>query len=202
MDRDDKILTVNKDRFLSIVKEKIHREGISDLMAWLEGTDFFVAPASTKYHECYEGGLVEHSLNVYDHLLLLDQAYHTALYDESMAICALFHDLCKVNCYSVSERNVKGEDGVWRKEPFYKWDEQEKYGGHGSKSVFLVQYFMKLYFNEASAINCHMGIENGNCNPIYDAFRVNSLAFLLHVADAASTCDSLDISFFRESFLK
>ena len=181
------IVDENKDKFISIVNSVIHRDGIEALMFWLASSDFYTAPASTRFHEAYAGGLCEHSLNVYEHMKHLANAYRMNFSQESIAIVSLFHDLCKVNCYSISERNVKGPDGTWHKEPFYKWDEKACYGGHGSKSVYLVQYFIKLGFDEASAINCHMGIENGSANAIYDAFKSNPLAFLLHTADMAST---------------
>lgn len=187
-------LMENKNLFMDIARKEIKREGLEGLLGWLECSDFYGAPASTRFHESYPGGLCEHSLNVYHQLLWLNKAYGMNFNGESMAICALFHDLCKVGCYSVSERNVKGEDGIWHKEPFYKWDEQNKFGGHGSKSVYIVQFYMKLYFDEASAINCHMGIENGECNSILDAFRNNPLAFMLHVADMASTIDALSFA--------
>lgn len=183
----------NKEHFIDIVRTNIKRDGIEGLLFWLENSDFYEAPASTRFHESYEGGLCEHSINVYYHLVHLNTAYGLNLPGESIAIVALFHDLCKVNCYTVSTRNVKDEStGKWRQEPFYKWDEKNKYGGHGSKSVYIVQYFIKLYFEEASAINSHMGIENGNCNQILDAYRDNPLAFLLHTADMASTIPALN----------
>ncbi|MBO5435097.1 HD domain-containing protein [bacterium] len=183
----------NKEHFKDIVKTNITREGIDNLMFWLENSDFYIAPASTRFHESYPGGLCEHSINVYYHLLQLNRAYETNLSLESMTIVSLFHDLCKVNCYSVGSRNVKDEEtGKWHKEPCYQWSEQNKFGGHGSKSVYLVQHYVKLYFDEAAAINSHMGIENGNCNAIMDAYRDNPLAFLLHTADMASTIPSLN----------
>ena len=181
----------NKETFINLARQNISRPGLDGLLFWLENSDFYAAPASTRFHESYAGGLCEHSLNVHRHLLLLDKAYQTNLSRESMAICALFHDVCKVNCYSIGSKNVKGEDGTWHTEPFYKWDEQNKFGGHGSKSVYIVQYYMKLYFEEASAINCHMGSDGGNANVVFDAFRSNPLAFLLHAADMASTVSGL-----------
>lgn len=183
----------NKEQFIDIVQKNIHRDGINELMFWLEQSDFYEAPASTRFHESYPGGLCEHSINVYYHLKHLNEVYQLNVSMESIAIVALFHDLCKVNCYTVSSKNVKDEEtGTWHKEPYYKWNEKNKFGGHGSKSVYIVQYYMKLYFEEACAINCHMGIENGNCNQILDAYRDTPLAFLLHTADMASTIPMLN----------
>lgn len=183
----------NKEHFIDIARTNITRDGIDALMAWLEESDFYEAPASTRFHESYEGGLCEHSINVFYHLLHLNKAYGLNMDVESIAIVSLFHDLCKVNCYAVGTKNVKDEEsGTWHKAAFYKWEEQNKYGGHGSKSVYIVQYYMRLNFHEAVAINCHMGIENGSCNAIMDAYRDNPLAFLLHTADMASTITGLN----------
>lgn len=183
----------NKEQFFNIAHTHIARAGLDDLLFWLNDSDFYTAPASTKFHDSYDGGLCVHSMNVYSHLVNLNKAYGMNLNPESMAIVALFHDVCKINCYTVGTKNVKDDaTGVWHKEPFYKWDEQNKFGGHGSKSVYIIQYYMKLDFIEASAINCHMGIENGNCNAVLDAYHDNALAFLLHTADMASTVPMLN----------
>jgi hypothetical protein len=186
------ILDENREHFIIIARDNIHRDGLEELLFWLDNSDFYYAPASTRFHESYAGGLCEHSINVYHHLVRLNEVYSAGFNPESIAIVALFHDLCKVNCYSISQRNVKGDDGTWHKEPFYKWEEQNKFGGHGSKSMYIVQYYMRLGFDEASAITSHMGIENGSCNAILDAYRDNPLAFLLHTADMASTVPYLN----------
>lgn len=181
-----------KERFKAIVKRRISRPGIDDLMAWVEAGDFYTAPASTRYHESFEGGLVLHSVNVLEHLVELDEHYGTEYPIETLAIVALFHDLCKVGCYKTSMRNVKDEKtGVWSKVPYYTFDEDFKYGGHGSKSVFLLQNFMRLTPDEAVAINCHMGVENGKWE-VNEAFRACPLAFMLHMADMASTIPDLN----------
>ena len=177
----------NKDHFKAIVRDHIKRDGIDALMGWLETTDFYSAPASTRFHESYDGGLCEHSLNVYYHLVHLNRAYGYVCDDEAIAIVALFHDLCKISCYDKGFRNVKDDTGTWNKVPTFLWNEQNKFGFHGPKSMYIVMSFMKLDFNEASAISCHMGIENGSSGSIMDAFRGNILAFLLHMADMAST---------------
>ena len=170
----------------------IKREGIKDLMAWLESTDFFTAPSSSRYHGAFEGGLAMHSLNVYRRLKDLNEFYDmdgAGCSRESEAIVALFHDLCKVGCYKVSSRNVKNDKtGQWEKVPFYKFEEDFPFGGHGSKSVYLVQHFMNLEPEEAAAINCHMGSwDTSNYGRPGDVFQTNKLAWLLHVADEAAT---------------
>lgn len=182
----------NKQKFLELVVNNVHRQGVDELISWLNTGDFFTAPASTRFHESFEGGLALHSLNVLHHLIRLNDHYNTGFSMETMTIVALFHDLCKVGCYKVSMRNVKDEQtGIWRKEPFYKFEEDFKFGGHGSKSVFLLRNFINLTPDEAVAINCHMGPENGKWE-VNDAFRDYPLAYLLHVADMASTIPGLN----------
>lgn len=166
----------------------VEREGVSDLWGWLQGTDFLRAPASTRWHGAHEGGLVEHSLAVHDRLVQLDGDFGFGLDGDSMALCALLHDVCKTRCYKADTRNVKDERGVWHKVPCYRFEEDFPFGGHGSKSVYLVQHFVALSPEEAAAINCHMGqfdaTSYSNPSPVYEA---NPLAWLLHVADEAAT---------------
>lgn len=177
----------NKARFLDICRTTIHRDGIENLLDWLEKSDFFTAPASTKYHSNYEGGLLEHSLNVYDALLVLRDTFvqDKPISDESVAVAALFHDLCKVNFYKADTRNVK-KDGVWTTVPVYTIDERFVFGGHGSKSVFLAERFIRLELDEAVAINCHMGASDGN-KDVYRAYEACPLAYLLNMADGVAT---------------
>lgn len=177
-----------KQEFLRIAHESIHRPGISELLEWLEETDFFVAPASTRYHGAWEGGLVQHSLNVYSQLKKLCNWYEcdTAT-QESIAIVSLFHDVCKANVYKVEMRWRKNKNQQWEQYPSYTFKEDFAYGGHGSKSVYLIMAFMALSPDEASAINCHMGQWDATTysNPT-EVFCRNKLAWLLHVADEAA----------------
>lgn len=180
-----------KQEFLNIVDRDIKREGIWDLTEWLANTDFFVAPASTRYHGAFEGGLAVHSLNVHSQLKKLCKWYECEASPESIAIVSLFHDLCKIGCYKTEMRWRKDQYGKWEQYPTWKFEEDFAYGGHGSKSVFLVQSFIRLTPEEASAINCHMGqwdaTTYSNPSPVYER---NKLAWLLHVADEAA--DFLD----------
>ena len=180
-----------KELFKSIVARDIHREGIDDLMAWIETTSFMSSPASTKYHSAFESGLVAHSLTVLKNLYKV-----AAVYDpehkyskETLAVTALFHDLCKANCYGVEMRNKKDPDtGKWYQRETYVWDEQFCFGGHGSKSVYLLMKYIKLTDEEATAINCHMGFsDTTNTLAIGAAFEHSLLAWMLHVADEAAT---------------
>lgn len=177
-----------KAEFTRIAMANIHRDGLTDLMAWLEHTDFYTAPASTKYHGAFECGLVMHSLNVYTQLKKLCTWYGCDASDESIAVVALFHDLCKVGFYKVEMRWRKDDNNNWEQYATWKVDEDYAFGGHGSKSVYLVQSFMKLSPAEASAINCHMGAwDMSSYNNPSEVYARNMLAWLLHVADEAAT---------------
>ena len=132
----------NKERFIEIYKEKIKRDGADKLLDFLlsSSSDFFTAPASTRFHGNYEGGLLEHSLNVYDCLCdimkrpRIKEVYGIEYSEESIAIAALLHDLCKINFYNVAFRNVKNDMGKWESVPYYTIDDSLPYG-HGEKSV-------------------------------------------------------------------
>lgn len=177
-----------KAEFENIAKGRINRSGLSSLLAWLETTDFYTAPASTRFHGACNGGLLMHSLNVYSQLVKLCKWYDCKASEESIAIVSLFHDLCKVNMYKVEMRWRKDANNQWEQYATWKHDEDFVYGGHGSKSVFLVQSFMKLEPDEAAAINCHMGAwDNGAYSNPSPVFERNLLAWLLHVADEAAT---------------
>ena len=182
-------LEAQKQEFLTICRTEIHRDGLEDLLEWLCKADFFTAPASTRYHGGYAGGLCQHSIDVYQYAKKLSFLMPSAPSEESLAVAALFHDVCKVNLYKVDKRNQK-IDGVWREVPVYVIEEQFHFGGHGSKSVFLVQQFMKLTTEEAAAINCHMGFSDGSATTVRDvssAYQQFPLAWLTHVADEAAT---------------
>ena len=180
----------NTQDFKVIVTMYIKREGIDDLMAWLENSDFFSAPASTRFHGSETGGLCKHSINVFQQLDRVASLFAPDKYSrEALAIVALFHDLCKVDCYKPGFRNVKDDKtGQWSRVPTFNWEEQQCFGGHGSKSLFLVTQFMKLSFEEAAAINSHMGFsDQSNINAVSSCYEQNLLAWMLHVADEAAT---------------
>ncbi len=185
----------NKERFISIYNEKITRRGADKLLEWLdsEGSAFFTAPASTRYHGAYEGGLCEHSLHVYDCLCSylererVKEQYGLEYTEESIAIASLLHDLCKINLYRVSYRNAKNEQGVWEKVPYYEYHDMLPYG-HGEKSVYIVSGFMRLTRDEAMAIRWHMGFSGEeNTNTIGKALELYPLALATHIADMEST---------------
>ena len=177
-----------KETFINLCREHIHRDGIENLLSWLERSDFFEAPASTRFHGSYSGGLVEHSLNVYNEMKRLIAVYpEISASEETLAIITLFHDLCKVNTYKVEQRNRKNEHGVWESYDVFTFEEKFCFGGHGSKSMFLANNFIKLTPEEAVAINCHMGFSDAtNINSVSSAFENYPLAWLLHVADSSA----------------
>lgn len=177
-----------KQEFLALCREHIHREGLEDLLAWLQKADFFTAPASTRYHGAYAGGLCEHSIDVFNMAVKGMKGYELDLNMESVAISTLFHDLCKVNFYKTDKKNQK-VNGEWMEVPYYTIEEKFVFGGHGAKSVFLVQQFMKLKTDEATAINCHMGATPGGdaVRDSSNAYAACSLAWLCHISDEAAT---------------
>ena len=133
------------------------REGAEALIAWLESTDFYTAPASAANHGAITGGLLRHSLSVQTYMLSLVKpiADRHAIADDSVTIVALTHDLCKVNFYSRRTRNVK-INGSWVEEEQFTIEDSFPLG-HGEKSVFLVQRHLPLTDDEALAIRWHMG---------------------------------------------
>lgn len=178
------------EKFEGLLREHVEREGLDDLIAWLRGSDFYMAPASTRYHGAHEGGLLEHSLTVYEELRGLVQhfGYEDEIGMDSVVLCGLLHDVCKVGCYKTEMRWRKDAQNRWEQYPTYKFEEDYPFGGHGSKSVYLVQHFVRLDPAEAAAINCHMGAFDSTTysNP-GPAFGTYPLAWLLHVADEAAT---------------
>ena len=165
---------------------KVNREGIDKLIDFLERTDFFTAPASTRFHNNFEGGLAEHSLNVYNELKDLTKG---AWADETLIIVGLLHDICKVNNYKVEMRNKKNPDtGVWFQEPYYTTEDLMPLG-HGEKSVMIIQEFIKLTKEELYAIRWHMGgyEPKENYNYISAAYYKYPLAVYTHMADLNAT---------------
>lgn len=178
-----------KDEFIELYTKHIHRPGSEELLKWLEDTDFFTAPASTRFHGCYEGGLCEHSVNVWEELVRLLKAYpEIRITAETAAIVTLLHDVCKIGCYKQELRNQK-VNGMWVQRPVYVFQEDYCYGGHGSKSVYLIQRYLNLSEDEATAINCHMGFADRGPNDysLGNAYDQNPLAWLVHVADESAT---------------
>ena len=187
-------LMKDRQEFISIFEENIKRDGAEQLLDYLKNKcDFFTAPASTRYHNAFEGGLLRHSLNVYhclkDYLerTRAKEVYGLNYEPETIALVALLHDICKVNFYKVSTRNVKDEHGVWKSVPFYEIDDSLPYG-HGEKSVYILSGFMRLSREEAFAIRYHMGFSGvEEARDVSKAFEMFPLAAALSTADMEAT---------------
>ncbi|MBR4237142.1 HD domain-containing protein [bacterium] len=182
-----------KDEFIKIYREYIKREGADELLEYLKSTDFFTAPASSRYHNSFEGGLCDHSINVYYRLKKLidnEDLLYNKYSDETIAIIGLLHDLCKINFYVKDYRKVN-EGGVWITKPYYKIDEVYPYG-HGEKSVYIINKYMKLTDTEALAINWHMGpydqrVKGQSPQTLEAALQSDDIVFLTYIADSMAT---------------
>lgn len=184
-----------KQEFLEIFYDNVDRDGADKLLEWLEKSDFFSAPASTRRHSAYKGGLCEHSIKVYKRFIkLLEGEYgkdwQKKISPESVAIMGLLHDVCKVDTYVEDFKNVK-IDGRWEQKPYYKISDSLPYG-HGEKSVYILSAFIKLTREEALGINWHMGeydmrVQNGGSYMLSDVFYKYPTCFLLHLADLTAT---------------
>lgn len=184
-----------KDKYIKIFKDNIKREGSNELLDFIVKSDFFTSPASTKYHSNFEGGLCLHCLNVYERFLkLLKNEYGEELShkisNESIAVIALLHDLCKIENYKVDYRNVK-VNGEWIKQPYYAFNESALPYGHGEKSVYMISGYMKLTREEAMAINWHMGGFDarvlGGSYDLSRAFRQFPITVLFFMADLSAS---------------
>lgn len=177
-------LESNKRQIVNILN-KVERPGIDKLIEWLEKNDFFTAPASTRFHSNYEGGLAEHSLNVYKLLKRKVEEHEFKLSDDTVAICALLHDICKVNFYKLTTRNKKNDvTGKWEKVPFYLVEDDVPLG-HGEKSIIILSTFINLSLDEMYAIRAHMGgyEPKENYNMVSGCWNKCKWAVLLHAAD-------------------
>lgn len=181
----------NKEEFLEICS-CIKRDGINDLLEWLEKSDFYIAPASTKFHGSYAGGLLEHSLNVYRALKDLIKLHKLNISEETIAIVALFHDTAKVNLYQKGTKNVKNPDTwKWETVEIYQIEEKFPCGDHADKSIIILQNFIKLKPDEIMAIAAHMGgwtsAVKGGSQFVGKIFENCPLAVYLHIADLEAT---------------
>ncbi|MGI5888503.1 MAG: hydrolase [Oscillospiraceae bacterium] len=180
-----------RDRYIGLLRGKVHRDGIDRLIEWMDRTDFFVAPASSRYHLACREGLVMHSLNVYDAMKARNDRDPQPENEESLTLVSLLHDLCKAEFYRESTRNRKNEKtGQWEKVPCYVIEDKFPYG-HGEKSVYLIERFVRLKPQEAIAIRWHMGgfddSARGGGSAVSQAFERYPLAVKLHLADIEAT---------------
>lgn len=173
----------NKELFLETLKQ-VKRDGIDKLINWLENSTFFVDPASSNYHCNYEGGLCQHSLNVYNRLKEL-----TGKDDDTIKIVGLLHDICKVGTYETYSKNVKDVRGQWTSVLAYRYKKSNLPYGHGEKSVFMISQFIKLSKEEALAIRWHMGAYEPKelYNELGEAQSLYPLVILVNTADLLAT---------------
>lgn len=184
----------SKEQFIDIYTNKIKREGANQFLEFLlsDKSDFFTAPASTRFHGNYAGGLVDHSLHVYECLCDYLQRertkthYHMNYSEDTIATVALLHDVCKINVYKTSFRNKK-IDGQWQQVPYYEFEDKIPFG-HGEKSVYMLTPYMRLTREEAFAIRYHMGFSGNDLpNSVGYSFEHFPLAFALSTADMEAT---------------
>ena len=181
----------------------VKRDGMDKVLEFIRKSDFYTAPASTRFHSCHEGGLLEHTLNVYDRLKAKfdDELWKEKVdvTDDNIIVAALLHDLCKTHFYGVEIKNKKvySDNGTksdsngrfdWVSVPGYTVDDKIPYG-HGEKSVMMIEEFMRLQPIERYAIRWHMGFAEPkeNYNSLGIAIRKYPLILALHEADLEST---------------
>ena len=178
-----------EEKFIELLKST-NREGMDNLIDFIKKTDFFKAPASTRFHGNFEGGLLEHSMKVYEILKFKVQncICKIDIPDESIIIIALLHDLCKANYYKIDYRNAKNALGVWEKVPYYTVDDTIPYG-HGEKSVMMITEYIKLTPEEKYSIRWHMGYTEPKelYGTIGEAYKKYPIAMLTHEADLEAT---------------
>lgn len=193
-----KQIELNKQEIITLLRAT-ERENIDKLISYLEKHDFFTAPASTQYHLSVVGGLAQHSLNVYRNAMrlfygdnyedLTEFGAWGEVEHENIIISTLLHDLCKIDFYKLSTRNVK-ENGAWKEVQVFQIEEVIPILGHGSKSVIVAQQFIRLYIPEIQAISFHMGLMDSDkvySSTVSGVFVDNRLALYVHLADIQAT---------------
>ncbi len=181
----------NRDNFLDILTYTVP-DIPGTFLTFLEKSDFFTAPASTQYHEAYEGGLAKHSLKVYENLAQLNYLHFLGFPDDAIAKVALLHDICKISFYTKKLKNVKLEDGRWVRTE--AWSIKDGLPlGHGEKSLaVLLQQQVVLTEEEQLAIRWHMGRWDdaangyGGLQSLNAAMNKTKLVTALQIADVMS----------------
>lgn len=193
-------IAANKQRFIELCNEHIHREGLDKVLAYLEKSDFYTAPSSTRFHLNEDGGLCLHSMNVFEAACkIYNEMAKPAIVNgtspfteevsmESIAIATLFHDLCKIKLYHKTERWKKDDKNRWVSYPGYEAKDDFPLG-HGEKSCLMLSWYMRLKPEEMLAIRWHMGMfdmgESGT--PLrmsfFSATDKSPLVSIVHAAD-------------------
>lgn len=178
---------LNKETFLALLGSC--QRDTSRIIAWLERSDFFEAPASYRHHLSIPGGLCAHSLNVQAELLGLNSNLSIGLDNDSVIICGLLHDICKANTFKAVKRNRKNDAGKWEEYDAYEIDDKFPVG-HGEKSVIILQKYIDLTAEEVLAIRWHMGAYDASGIPLLQmssAARISKLVLALQMADQVAT---------------
>lgn len=176
-----------------------NREGVEALLEFIRKSDFYTAPASTRFHSCHEGGLLEHSLNVYKCLKEKENnkmwaEVYKDIPEESLIICALLHDLCKTYFYAPVKKSRKTGRTLSNGKP--EWEDYMGYEiddkiplGHGEKSVMIASKYIELTNDELYAIRFHMGWSEPKevYNAVGKAMAKHKLVLALHEADQEAT---------------
>lgn len=195
---------------------KVNRPGIDKLLAYIRKSDFYKAPASTKYHLSCEGGLLQHSLNVLDALRTVltpmpngELAYIVAgksvtteyIPGDTVILIALLHDICKTYFYTTSMRNAKNEQtGKWEKVPYFTVKDRMPLG-HGDKSVMIIKQYIDLTTPEMYAIWHHMGFtENADFQTLTNAIDQFPIIWAMHTADMMASRFMEDEAGNKEAF--
>ena len=193
-------MAANKQRFMELCNEHIHRDGLDKVLAYLEESDFYIAPSSSRFHLNEDGGLCLHSINVFEAACkIYNEMVKPAIMDgtspfteevsmESIAIATLFHDLCKIKLYHKADRWKKDENNRWVTYPGYEVKDDFPLG-HGEKSCLMLSWYMRLKPEEMLAIRWHMGMfdmgESGSSlrRSFYAATEKSALVSIVHSAD-------------------
>ncbi|MGN0788270.1 MAG: hydrolase [Candidatus Onthoplasma sp.] len=185
-----------KQEYINIFKKNIKRDGADKLLDYLENqSDFFFAPASSRRHSNFDGGLAYHSIKVYNRFKKniqneYGENYQEHLSEESIAIIALLHDICKTGNYIKDLKNQK-INGQWVQVPYYAYNQENSLPfGHGEKSVYMISSFIHLTREEAIAINWHMGGFDARAqmgDDLSNAFLKYPNALLFHISDYEAT---------------
>lgn len=196
---DKKAIEEKKQYFISLLKS-LNREGIDSVLDFLEKSDFYYAPSSSLYHGNYEGGLLEHSLNVmeiavklYDDFKELAPIETKDVTRESVILCSLLHDICKTYFYVPKIKSRKNDMDEWEQYIGYEIKDQLPLW-HGAKSVIMLQMMgLKLNVQEMLAIQWHMGAWNNGYTEastkksMGDAYSNYPLCLMIHCADSMAT---------------
>lgn len=169
-----------KNQYNELLNKLCERKGINELSAYLEKHGFFSAPASTKYHLCFEGGLLLHSINVTKLALKLKEILLPDASEQSIILCGLFHDVHKVTDGFGNATYLKNEGNDKDKQP-YLWNKQQMNFSGAQKSLLIISKFVDLTQDEMQAIAYH----DGPFVPSWEDIKNDPypLTLLLHFAD-------------------